>query len=224
MAELSLIDDIRAASRLMVRELGFMDATVAASDYPPSAVHTILEIGIRGPLTSGELGDFLRLEKSSVSRLVRKLIDCGELRETPDEADARSKLLSLTAKGRRTLEALHAFGRQQVRGALAALTEAEQRTVREGMMLYARALRESRLEDEGSWRRSALSVSSPGESRAIQYSETVVSSNFDRPRRNCGCPAFAGHDSVKCGNTVAYFPNSSRIFAWILAMPPIQRS
>jgi DNA-binding MarR family transcriptional regulator len=148
MAELSLIDDIRAASRLMVRELGFMDATVAASDYPPSAVHTILEIGIRGPLTSGELGDFLRLEKSSVSRLVRKLVDCGELRETPDEADARSKLLSLTAKGRHTLEALHAFGRQQVSGALAALSEAEQRKVREGMMLYARALRESRVEDE----------------------------------------------------------------------------
>ncbi|MCS3731907.1 MarR family winged helix-turn-helix transcriptional regulator [Bradyrhizobium betae] len=147
MAGLSLIDDIRAASRLMVRELGFMDATVAASDYPPSAVHTILEIGIRGPLTSGELGDFLRLEKSSVSRLVRKLIDCGELRETPDELDARSKRLSLTAKGRRTKEALHAFGRQQVRGALAVLTEAEQRKVREGMMLYARALRESRADN-----------------------------------------------------------------------------
>ncbi|WP_375310858.1 MarR family winged helix-turn-helix transcriptional regulator [Bradyrhizobium sp. A5] len=148
MAGLSLIDDIRAASRLMVRELGFMDATVAASDYPPSAVHTILEIGIRGPMTSGELGDFLRLEKSSVSRLVRKLIDCGELRETPDELDARSKRLSLTAKGRRTMAALHAFGRQQVSGALAVLTEAEQRKVREGMMLYAQALRQSRV-DEG---------------------------------------------------------------------------
>ncbi len=148
MAELALIDDIRAASRLMVRELGFMDATVAATDYPPSAVHTILEIGIRGPMNSGELGDFLRLEKSSVSRMVRKLIACGELRETADELDARSKLLSLTAKGRRTLAALHTFGRQQVSGALAALTEAEQRTVREGMMLYARALRQSRVEDE----------------------------------------------------------------------------
>src|SRR6476646_8312350 len=146
MAAPALVDDIRAASRLMVRELGFMDATVAATDYPPSAVHTILEIGIRGPLTSGELGDFLRLEKSSVSRMVRKLIDCGELRETPDELDARIKLLSLTAKGRRTLGALHTFGRQQVRGALAALTEPEQRKVREGMMLYARALRESRVE------------------------------------------------------------------------------
>jgi DNA-binding MarR family transcriptional regulator len=148
MAAPALVDDIRAASRLMVRELGFMDATVAATDYPPSAVHTILEIGIRGPMNSGELCDFLRLEKSSVSRMVRKLVDRGELRETPNEADARSKLLSLTAKGRRTLEALHAFGRQQVSGALAALTDAEQRTVREGMMLYARALRQSRDEDE----------------------------------------------------------------------------
>jgi len=146
MAGLSLIDDIRAASRLMVRELGFMDATVAASDYPPSAVHTILEIGIRGPMKSGELGDFLRLEKSSVSRLVRKLIDCGELRETPDADDARSKRLSLTAKGQRTMAVLHAFGRQQVSGALAVLTEAEQRKVREGMMLYARALRQSRVD------------------------------------------------------------------------------
>ena len=148
MAELPLIDDIRAASRLMVRELGFMDATVAATNYPASAVHTILEIGIRGPMNSGELCDFLRLEKSSVSRMVRKLIDCGELRETLDADDARSKLLSLTAKGRRTLEALHGFGRQQVSGALEALTEAEQRMVREGMMLYARALRQSRAEDE----------------------------------------------------------------------------
>ena len=147
MSELSLVDDIRAASRLMVRELGFMDATVAATNYPPSAVHTILEIGIRGPLTSGELCDFLHLEKSSVSRMVRKLIDCGELKETPAADDARSKLLSLTAKGQRTLAALHAFGRQQVSAALEALTDAEQRTVREGLMLYARALRESRMEE-----------------------------------------------------------------------------
>ncbi len=148
MAALALIDDIRSASRLMVRELGFMDATVAATNYPPSAVHTILEIGIRGPMISGELCDFLRLEKSSVSRMVRKLIECGELRETPDADDARSKQLSLTAKGRRTLEALHGFGRQQVSSALEALTEEEQRTVREGMMLYARALRQSRDDDE----------------------------------------------------------------------------
>jgi len=139
-ADLPLVDDIRAASRQMVRELGFMEATVAATDYPPSAVHTILEIGARGPMTSVQLAELLHLEKSSVSRMVRKLVECGELRETADADDARVKPLSLTAQGRRTLAALQDFGRQQVTGALARLTGAERKIVREGLTIYARAL------------------------------------------------------------------------------------
>src|SRR5450756_1265779 len=140
----NLIDDIRAASRQMVRELGFMEATVAATDYPPSAVHTLLEIGARGAMTSFQLAELLHLEKSSVSRMVRKLIECGELRETSDAQDARIKPLSLTAKGRRTLTTIHDFARRQVSGALARLNEAERRTVREGLVIYARALRADR--------------------------------------------------------------------------------
>ena len=143
--DIALIDDIRAASRQMVRELGFMEATVAATDYPPSAVHTILEIGLRGPMTAMQLAEFLQLEKSSVSRMVRKLIEAGELRETIDPEDARSKPLSLTARGRRTLASLHDFGRRQVSGALAQLSEAERQKVSEGLALYARALKADRL-------------------------------------------------------------------------------
>lgn len=144
----SLIYDIRAASRLMVRELGFMEATVAASDYPPSAVHTILEIGINGPMTAMQLGEVLHLEKSSISRLLRKLIESGELKETVDAGDARIKPLSLTAKGRRTLAALHAFGQHQVTSALAPLSQAERQIVREGLMLYAQALKAWRSAEE----------------------------------------------------------------------------
>jgi DNA-binding MarR family transcriptional regulator len=143
-SDLRLVDEIRAASRQMVRELGFMDATVAATDHPPSAVHTILEIGIRGPMSAGQIADVLHLEKSSVSRLVRKLIASGELKELSDADDARIKPLALTPKGCRTLAALHAFGRRQVTRALDKLTEAERRTVREGLMLYARALQADR--------------------------------------------------------------------------------
>src|ERR1700722_14311558 len=95
-ADLALIDEIRAASRQMVRELGFMDSTLAATDYAPSAVHTILEIGARGPMTSVQLAEILHLEKSSVSRMVRKLVESGELKEASDAGDARIKPLSLT--------------------------------------------------------------------------------------------------------------------------------
>ncbi len=144
-ADLPLIDDIRAASRQMVREFGFMEQTLAATDYPPSAVHTILEIGTSGPMTSVQLAELLHLEKSSVSRMVRKLIECGELRETSDADDARIKPLSLTPKGRRTLSALHDFGRRQVSAALAQLPEAERKLVRQGLMIYARALGAARV-------------------------------------------------------------------------------
>jgi DNA-binding MarR family transcriptional regulator len=135
-----LIDDIRSASRQMVREFGFMDATLAATKHPPSAVHTIIEIGLRGPMTAMQIAEFLHLEKSSVSRMVHKLIEAGELKETTDPIDARSKPLSLTAQGRRTLARLHDFGRRQVLGALEHLSEAEAQTVRQGLMLYAQAL------------------------------------------------------------------------------------
>ncbi|WP_371421010.1 MarR family winged helix-turn-helix transcriptional regulator [Tardiphaga sp.] len=135
-----LIDHIRAASRLMVRELGFMQATVAATDYPPSAVHALLEIGEREAMTAVELSVFLGLEKSSVSRMIRKLIEAGELREAASAGDGRIKRLLLTAKGRRTREAIQAFGRQQVTNALARLTPAQRQKVAEGLALYAQAL------------------------------------------------------------------------------------
>lgn len=140
----ALVERVRAASRLMVRELGFMQATLAATDYPPSAVHTILEIGARQSLTSAQLAEVLHLEKSSVSRMVRKLIDAGELKEAASDDDGRAKPLGLTAKGRRTLAAIHAFGLQQVATTLAQLSEAEQHVVDQGLATYAQALQASR--------------------------------------------------------------------------------
>ena len=145
--DLSLVDGIRAASRLMVRELGFMQATLAATDYPPSAVHAILEIGAQGRMAASQLALVLGLEKSSVSRMVRKLVEAGELKEAADGEDGRVKQLALTAKGRRTLAAIEAFGRQQVTAALDRMQAPQQQAVAQGQALYARALQAHRQEE-----------------------------------------------------------------------------
>lgn len=145
--DLSLVDDIRAASRQMVRELGFMQATLAATDYPPSAVHAILEIGAQGHMAASQLAQALGLEKSSVSRMVRKLVEAGELKEAADGEDGRVKQLALTAKGRHTLAAIEAFGRQQVTAALDRMQAPQQQAVSQGLALYARALQAHRQEE-----------------------------------------------------------------------------
>lgn len=138
--ESPLIDCVREASRQIVRELGFMKPTLAATDYPPSAVHAIVEIGRHGALAAAQLAERLKLEKSSVSRMVRKLIEAGELRESPSAEDGRVKLLTLTARGRRTLAAIDAYGSQQVAKALAPLSAAERQAVECGLRTYAQAL------------------------------------------------------------------------------------
>lgn len=140
-----LIEKIRSASRLMVRELGFMHATLAATGYPPSAVHTIVEIGNRQALTAVELVELLGLEKSSVSRMVRKLVEAGEIEEVAHEEDARFKTLRLSAQGRKTLRAIDSFATRQVGAALAHLTREQWRTVSEGIANYAAALQALRL-------------------------------------------------------------------------------
>jgi DNA-binding MarR family transcriptional regulator/GNAT superfamily N-acetyltransferase len=140
-----LIDFIRASSRLMVRELGFMRATLAATDYSASAVHALVEIGQRGAVTAVELAEILGLEKSSVSRMLRKLIICGELEETADATDGRAKLIVLTVQGRQTLNNITTFARRQVATALAPLAQAQRQVVGHGLATYAHALRALRL-------------------------------------------------------------------------------
>ncbi len=136
----STVDPIRAASRQLVRELGFLGGTFAGTDLPPSAVHALIEIDARDGISARDLGGILRLEKSSVSRMLRKLVLSGDVREAPDAADARTKKLSLSTVGRKRVAAIHAFARAQVAGALEQLPSEHHRTVLNGLRLYADAL------------------------------------------------------------------------------------
>lgn len=133
------IDAIRATSRRLVRELGFMGGGLAGTDLPPSAVHALIEIE-GGDVTARDLSERLRLEKSSISRMLRKLIDSGDVREQAAEEDGRIKRLCLTPSGKKRVAAIHRFARAQVSEALSRLKPAQHGTVLEGLSLYTDAL------------------------------------------------------------------------------------
>ncbi len=134
------IEPVRAASRQLVRELGFMNDALAGTAMPSSAVHSLIEIGARGTLTANELAGLLHLEKSSVSRMLRKLVEAGEITEEPAAEDRRIKQLTLTVKGRATLAGIHDFAKRQVTAALTTLRAEQRQVVVEGLELYAGAL------------------------------------------------------------------------------------
>ena len=132
------VEAIRSAARLLVRELGFMGGDFAGGDLSPSAVHALIEIETGG-VTARDLGLRLHLEKSSVSRMLRKLVAGGDVVEQSAE-DGRVKILALTEPGQRRVAAIHAFARAQVTEALARMQPGQERVVLEGLRLYAGAL------------------------------------------------------------------------------------
>ncbi len=156
--ELQTIKNVREASRLMVRELGFMNQTLAATDYPPSAVHTLLEVETHGAISAAQLVQILGLEKSSVSRMLAKLVKAGELEERPSAEDARTKLLNLTEKGRKTVQTINAYADDRVTVALEKLDPFTQRTTSQGLSSYANALKNSRENTDGNVRNSVKIV------------------------------------------------------------------
>ena len=140
-----LVPAIRDASRQLVRELGFMRNTLAGTDLSPSSVHTILEIGEQKTLIASDLSQVLNLEKSSVSRMLKKLVEAGEIAEKVSNHDGREKTLLLTAKATRTLAKINQFAQWQVAEALENIHYESCRAIRDGILLYAGALRARRV-------------------------------------------------------------------------------
>jgi DNA-binding MarR family transcriptional regulator/GNAT superfamily N-acetyltransferase len=203
----ALVEEIRAASRTMVRELGFMRATLAATGYSPSGVHALLEIETAGTLTAAQLVQALGLDKSSVSRMVGKLIKAGELEERADD-DGRVKLLQLTEQGARTVAEIHDYGQAQVNTAMQNLNPSQQQIVTRGLTAYARALKECRTgEDEAP--RALVELSAgyrPGligrvaEMHADFYSRHSGFGPIFERQVACGVAEFVGRLGQPCNN------------------------
>ncbi len=134
------IHKVRDASRKLVRELGFMKPTIASTDLGPSALHTLLEIDLKGPQTAADLCQKLQLEKSSISRMLQKLVARGEITEIIDTQDSRKKRLKITTKGQKTVQIAHQHAEQQTQNALAYLPLDKQSTIEKGLTDYANSL------------------------------------------------------------------------------------
>ena len=132
---------VRDASRRMVRELGFMQPTLAETDLPPSAVHAVIELGNQGAMTANQLGQMLLLEKSTISRMLARLVERGLIEERPSEADGRAKILTLTPDGHALLGDINRFANLRVGKALHALNGTSRQRVIGGLADYAEALR-----------------------------------------------------------------------------------
>jgi DNA-binding MarR family transcriptional regulator/GNAT superfamily N-acetyltransferase len=137
----SLVSDIRGVSRDLVRQFGLMNRGVAGTDLSLSAVHAIIETGRTGGISAKDLCDKLLLEKSTISRLVKTLVNKGEIAEVRSSKDLRVKHLRLTRQGKKTLNIIDQYAEGQVSGALEHLNKNARIGVLKGLKDYSSALK-----------------------------------------------------------------------------------
>jgi len=143
----SLIPHIRSASREMVRQLGLLNNHFS-SIGSNSQCHALVELDSCGVMNLGQLSTILNLDKSTASRLVTQLCEKGICEIQPDEHDRRNKLISLTKKGSKLVNEIHREADLQVKLALNMMSNEEQAVVLNGLTVYAKALKRSRLHNE----------------------------------------------------------------------------
>jgi DNA-binding MarR family transcriptional regulator len=146
------VTQIRAASREMVRQLGLLNNCFSAIGST-SQCHALVEIDTQGKMNLGQLSAALNLEKSTTSRLIMQLYEKGICHIQPDENDLRNKLISLTKKGVALVNKIHTEAKSQVEEALNLMTEEERDMVVHGLSIYAKALKQAKLDNEEKFRK-----------------------------------------------------------------------
>lgn len=99
---------VRDAVTRFVRAFGLHqpERTPCGQAMSVSEAHALAELHRDGPLRQVELARRLRLEKSTVSRLVGLLADRGWLARAPADEDGRGLRLALTDEGSRAAQRL----------------------------------------------------------------------------------------------------------------------
>lgn len=142
------VDLLRQNARSVVRELGLLNDAYFEIGVTLAERHLLIELASCSCPTMGEIAERLLLDKSTASRLIAKAMEKGYIQITSQEKDKRKRFLHLTELGRKTLEAFEPIAFQQTKRALITLSPDEIELVHQGVALYAKGLRTSRLQNQ----------------------------------------------------------------------------
>jgi DNA-binding MarR family transcriptional regulator len=126
--------DLRVALLRIQRQL----RTRSGSDITPSQSSALSRIEQSGPVRLGSLADLEGTTAATMSRVIDSLAERQLIERVPDPEDGRASLVRLSPQGGELLHGLRARYTEALRGALAELSDDEQRRVRQAIPVLER--------------------------------------------------------------------------------------
>jgi DNA-binding MarR family transcriptional regulator len=135
-------DDLAAGVVALVRSFGLHrpEETPCGEPIPVGEAHALMDLAKHGPMNHGDLAVRLKLQKSTVSRLVRQLERRDWITRDNFSKDNRVILIKLTRKGNAAAKRLGRARRSKFDSLLAAIPESQRRNVITTLTALAKAL------------------------------------------------------------------------------------
>lgn len=139
------IDQLEEQMTALIRAFGLhrTDVTPCGQPFSVSEAHALLELERNGGLSQTELAARLRLDKSTVSRLVRRMEGKGWFLRGRTDSDNRVVVLRLSPQGQAIVRRLAAARQEKFTRILAHMSPPDQAAIVDALRALVRAIDES---------------------------------------------------------------------------------
>lgn len=120
--EAAQVDAVRAFNRFYTRRIGVLQEGLLDSPYSLTQGRVLYELAQRQPVAARDIGEALGLDAGYLSRIVQGFVDAGLVEKTRSSQDARSFVLTLSARGRDAFAEIDRDSHRAMAALLAALT------------------------------------------------------------------------------------------------------
>ena len=112
--QLTIVRDIRAFNRFYTDVIGLLDQHLLDSPYSLAEARILFEINNAGAMQASQIMERMHIDKSYLSRLLKKLENDKVIVRKRSEQDARAVILSLTEKGHNEFALLNKASDEQI--------------------------------------------------------------------------------------------------------------
>jgi DNA-binding MarR family transcriptional regulator len=144
------VEELRAAIQLLIRRFGALaaDSTPCGKPLAIAHAHALMALESQGELTQQQLGQFLSIDKSNVARLCARMVENGHVLQTVSEQDARSRVVSLTANGRKLATEVSDASKERFSRLLGAIPRAQRATIVESLEQLTAAIEQTSSQEQ----------------------------------------------------------------------------
>ncbi|MDD1505675.1 MarR family winged helix-turn-helix transcriptional regulator [Lysinibacillus sp. CNPSo 3705] len=140
-----IIYDIRQFNRFYTKVLGLFNNQILDTDCSLTEARILFEISERTECIANNLVQELNIDRSYLSRILRKFEREGLIEKKSSPIDSRKNLLFLTRKGEELLDKINNQSDEQVNQLFNGLTKSEIHEIRNSMMLIKEKLDNNKL-------------------------------------------------------------------------------